>query len=87
MQENNKLTIETAWPDRPKQFPSIMTPTESAQYLRLDCTNHSPESAKRTLNYWREHDELKATKYARHVWYLKEELDKFLILKTEKDSR
>ena len=87
MQENNKLTIETAWPDRPKQFPPIMTPTEAAQYLRLDCTNHSPESAKRTLNYWREHDELKATKYARHVWYLKEELDKFLILKTEKESR
>jgi len=87
MQENNKLTIETAWPDRPKQFPPIMTPTEAAQYLRLDCTNHSPESAKRTLNYWREHDELKATKYARHVWYLKEKLDKFLITKTEKESQ
>ena len=87
MLANNKLTVETTWPDRPQQFPPIMTPTEAAQYLRLDCTNHSPESAKRTLNYWREHDELKATKYARHVWYLKEELDKFLIVKTEKESR
>ena len=87
MLANNKLTVETTWPDRPKQFPPIMTPTEAAQYLRLDCTNHSPESAKRTLNYWREHDELKATKYARHVWYLKEKLDEFLIAKTEKDSR
>lgn len=78
---------QNVWPKAPRVFPPIMTATEAAQYLRLDCTNHSPGSAKRTLNYWREHGQLNATKYARHVWYLKQELDKFLILKTEKDSR
>jgi len=37
-----------------------------------------------TLNYWRDHGELMATKFARRVWYLKEELEKFLQNKTEK---
>jgi len=83
----NDDRTQNGWPKAPQVFPPVMTTTEAAQYLRLDCTNHSPESAKRTLNYWREHDELMATKYARHVWYLKEELDKFLIVKTEKESR
>ena len=78
---------QNKWPKPPRVFPPIMTATEAAQYLRLDCTNHTPESAKRTLTYWREHRQLNATKYARHVWYLKHELDKFLILKTEKESR
>jgi len=87
MKTESKPQNGVTWPDPPEEFPPIMTPTEAAQFLRLNQTAHSPKSAKRTLNYWREHGELKATKYARHVWYLKEELDKFLILKTEKDSR
>ena len=52
-------------------------------YLRLDQTGHSPASALRTLNYWRDRGELKATKYARRVWYLKDELQAFLRNKTE----
>jgi len=60
-----------------------MTPTEAAQFLRLDQTGLAPESAKRTLNYWRDRGELRATKYARRVWYLREELEKFLRNKTE----
>ncbi|MBA7652905.1 hypothetical protein ES703_60744 [subsurface metagenome] len=60
-----------------------MTPTEAAQFLRLDCTGHTPESAKRTLDYWRNRGELRGTKYARHVWYLKDELEVFLKRKTE----
>ena len=83
MQKNNKLTIETAWPDRPQQFPPIMTPTEAAQFLRLDQTSHTPKSAKRTLDYWRNRGDLKGTKYARHVWYLKDQLEVFLKRKTE----
>ncbi|MBL7107108.1 MAG: helix-turn-helix domain-containing protein [Phycisphaerae bacterium] len=83
MQENNKLTIETVWPERPQQFPPVMTPTEAAQFLRLDQISHTPKSAKRTLDYWRDHGELKGTKYARHVWYLKSELEAFLHNKTE----
>ena len=75
---------QNTWPEAPQIFPPIMTATEAAQYLRLDCTNHTPVSAKRTLNYWREHSQLKATKYARHVWYLKSELDAFLQNKTER---
>ncbi len=61
-----------------------MTPTEAAMFLRLDQTGHTPDSACRTLNYWRDRGELMATKFARHVWYLKEELEKFLQNKTEK---
>lgn len=80
MKQNKELQ---SWPQAPTAFPPVMTSTEAAQYLRLDCTNHTPESAKRTLNYWREHGELKATKYARHVWYLKKELENFLENKTE----
>lgn len=60
-----------------------MTPIEAAMFLRLDEIGHSPDSACRTLNYWRDRGELRATKYARHVWYLKNELEKFLGNKTE----
>jgi hypothetical protein len=71
------------WPPRPAPFPDLMTVVEAAQYLRLDETDHTPESAVRTLNYWRDKRELKATKFARRVWYRKEELDRFLAVKTE----
>ena len=71
------------WPLRPVEFPQLMTPVEAAMFLRLDQTGHNPENARRTLNYWRQQGELKATKFARRVWYLKEELEKFLQNKTE----
>ncbi|MBN2588650.1 MAG: helix-turn-helix domain-containing protein [Sedimentisphaerales bacterium] len=72
------------WPQKPTEFPELMTPVEAAMYLRLDQTGHTPKSAIRTLTYWRDRKELKATKYARRVWYLKKELQEFLITKTEK---
>jgi len=72
------------WPPRPETFPELLTPVEAAQYLRLDETGgHTPRSAIRTLNYWRDKGELKATRYARRVWYRKAELDRFLAVKTE----
>lgn len=71
------------WPERPKEFPELLTPVEAAMFLRLDETGHNPQSACRTLNYWRDRGELKATKYARRVWYLKEQLQAFLRNKTE----
>ncbi len=74
---------ESSWPQRPQEFPDLMTPVEAAMFLRLDQVGHSPETAKRTLNYWRDHRELKATKYARHIWFLKDELSRFLQNKTE----
>ena len=83
MQIENELKSEVNWPSCPGIFPPIMTPTEAAQFLRLDCTSHTPQSAKRTLNYWRDRGELKGTKYARHVWYLKNELEAFLKRKTQ----
>lgn len=60
-----------------------MTPTEAAQFLRLDQIGHTPNSARRTLDYWRDKGELRGTKYARHVWYLRQELEEFLKRKTE----
>ena len=83
MQKNNKLTLEAAWPDKPEQFPPVMTPTEAAQFLRLDQTSHTPKSAKRTLDYWRNRGDLKGSKCARHVWYIKDQLEVFLKRKTE----
>ena len=72
------------WPDHPTSFGDLLTPVEAAQYLRLDQTGvHSPHSAVRTLNYWRDRGELKATKYARRVWFRRGELDRFLERKTE----
>lgn len=71
------------WPPRPVVFGGLLTPIEAAQYLRLDETAHSPPSAIRTLSYWRDKGDLKATKFARHVWFRKEELDRFLERKTE----
>lgn len=71
------------WPPRPVAFPDLMTPIEAAMFLRLDETEHSPRSACRTLNYWRDRGDLKATKYARRVWFLREELERFLKKKTE----
>ena len=83
--ENQTITsVKDSWPQRPRVFPDLMTPVEAAMFLRLDQVGHTPEAAIRTLNYWRDKGDLKATKYARHVWYLKEELDKFLENKTEK---
>lgn len=75
---------QASWPPRPVEFNSILTPTEAAQYLRLDETGmHTPASAARTLNYWRDRGELRATKFARRVWYRRDELDQFLVRKTE----
>ena len=74
---------EDDWPERPQSFPNLMTSTEAAMYLRLDLTGHTPRTAKRTLNYWRDRGELKATKYARHVWYTKHEICSFIKNKTE----
>jgi len=71
------------WPTRPHPFPDLMTPIEAAMYLRLDETNLTPQAVVRTLNYWRDRGLLKATKYARRVWYLKSELNVFLKTKTE----
>ena len=71
------------WPKRPEVFPDLMTPVEAAMFLRLDETGHNPGSARRTLDYWRDTGQLKATKYARRVWYLKDELQAFLLNKTE----
>ena len=73
----------TEWPERPEAFPDLMMPVEAAMFLRLDQTGHNPDSACRTLNYWRERGELRATKFARRVWYLKAELEKFLQNKTQ----
>ena len=83
MKKESKSPNGAIWPDPPEEFPPIMTPTEAAQFLRLNQTAHSPKSAKRTLDYWRSRGELKGTKYARHVWYLKNELEVFLKRKTE----
>lgn len=70
------------WPSRPANFPDLMTPIEAALYLRLDETNLTPKTVIRTLNYWRDKGQLKATKYARRVWFLKSELNIFLQHKT-----
>lgn len=72
------------WPKRPESFPDLMRPVEAAQYLRLDeLKNHRPITALRTLRYWRDKGQLKGTKFARHIWFLKSELDRFLTVKTE----
>ena len=77
-------TTANGWPSRPPLYGELLTPVEAAQYLRLDETGcHTPASAVRTLNYWRDKGQLKATKFARHIWYRKSELDRFLSVKTE----
>jgi len=83
MQAKTSKNIVTDWPTRPDVFPDLMTPVEAAMFLRLDQIGHIPKSAKRTLDYWRFRGELRATKYARHVWFLKDELKAFLKTKTE----
>ena len=82
MKNTSPINIAGDWPKKPEIFPDLMTPTEAAMFLRLNETCHTPKSAVRTLNYWRDLGELKATKYARRVWYLKEELESFLKNKT-----
>ena len=83
MKHESKTTGSFNWPIHPDVFPELMTPTEAAQYLRLDQTGHSVEGAIRTLKYWRNQGTLKATKFARRVWFLKSGLDQFLKNKTE----
>jgi hypothetical protein len=75
---------DAAWPPKPETFSELLTPIEAAQYLRMDESgSHTPQSAIRTLTYWRNKGQLKATKFARHIWYRKSELDHFLSVKTE----
>ena len=85
MSTKNQAQSDTVnWPPRPEVFRELLTPIEAAQYLRLDETGcHTPQSAIRTLNYWRDQGQLKATKFARRVWYRRTELDQFLAVKTE----
>lgn len=71
------------WPARPAVFGELLTPVEAAQYLRLDETGHTPAAAVRTLRYWRDKGQLRATKFARRVWFRRCELDRFLQVKTE----
>ena len=76
--------VDVAWPIRPSVFPELLNPIEAAQYLRLDeLGSHTPQTAVRTLKYWRDRGDLRATKYARRVWYRRSELDRFLEVKTE----
>ena len=87
-EEAHSTDVPTTWPARPTTFGELLTPAEAAQYLRLDETGtHTPETAIRTLNYWRDHGDLRATKYARRVWYRRAELDAFLVNKTENTPR
>ena len=37
-----------------------------------------------TLNHWHDRGDMNVAKYARRVWFLKKELEKFLHQKTEK---
>lgn len=83
MENQTTKSAKDKWPQRPPEFPELMTPVEAAMFLRLDQVGHSPETSKRTLNYWRDKGELKATKFARHIWYTKQELDLFIKNKTE----
>ena len=82
---NSVETHHNDWPKRPEAFPNLMTPVEAAMFLRLDEIGHNPGSARRTLNYWRDRGDLKATKYARRVWFLRAELERFLENKTEEE--
>jgi len=66
------------WPEKPGTFLDLMTPEEAAMFPRLDQTGHTPASACRTLNHWRDRGELRAAKYARQVWRLREKLEAFL---------
>ena len=83
MKSEPRQNKEQDWPVRPDIFPELMCPTEAAMFLRLDKVGHTPASARRTLDFWRGKGELKATKYAKRVWYLKTELEAFLRKKTE----
>ncbi|MCY2927090.1 MAG: hypothetical protein NT031_16985, partial [Planctomycetota bacterium] len=76
--------VPAEWPPRPASFGELLIPVEAAQYLRLDETGrHTPKSAIRTMTYFREQGWLRATKYARQVWYRRTELEAFLQRKTE----
>ena len=82
---DEQLTAPSQWPPRPSAFGDLMRPIEAAQYRRLDELDAQPPAkALRTLRYWRDRGQLRATKYARHVWFRRAELDRFLETKTEK---
>ena len=81
----SSTTSANGWLPSPFSVGELLTPIEAAQYLRLDVTGaHTPDSAIRTLDYWRAKGQLRATKYARRVWYRRAELDRFLERKTER---
>lgn len=83
MINENSHQDENSWPHRLRKFPDLMTPVEAAMFLRLNQTDHTPKSAVRTLTYWRDRGYLRATKFARRVWYTRQELEMFIKNKTE----
>ena len=79
MEDRTIKSVENNWPERPRAFPYLMTSVETAMFLSLDQIGHIPDSAKRILNYWRDHGELKATTRSRLF-------DRLDVMEIKKDS-
>lgn len=80
MSENN-----AEWPERPTEWPAVMTELEACLYLRLDYL--SPASAKRSLRFIRRNGGLPdAGRLGRNVIFLKSTLDRWLESRENRDS-
>jgi hypothetical protein len=65
--------------------PNLLTEDEAIRYLRLDLIGI--KNPGETLRYYRKEGRLKGTQISKRVFYLREELDRFLNNVTEKNPR
>jgi len=79
--------ISSDWPERPSIFRDLMTPEEAAMFLRLDQIGHTPASACRTLDYWRDKGDPNATECAGRVSCLRKGPRVLLWNDTERSQR
>lgn len=63
--------------------PNLLTPNEAVRYLRIDKLGL--KNPLNTLKYYREKGLLKGTYIGNHLFYTKQELDKFIERMTKND--
>lgn len=65
--------------------PDLLTPDEAVRYLRLDTIDI--KNPKQSLDQYRKAGLLKGTQVSKRVFYMRNELDAFLLRRTESNPR
>lgn len=85
MSEQSPVLVVFLPGDPPTPCPELLIEQEAIRYLRLDTIDIKDPTA--TLRRYRESGQLRGTQVSKKVFYLREELDRFLKERTEDNPR